>query len=197
MKQVQLVLAPYRPDKYQMGLLEYDYWKKRVDIFLGFLDEHDKKRYIGENNNKSIVKPYLISPDDKFKSGDMIYHIPTMEVLQCGGFMHSEKFEDDDVVHERGYSYQKDCRKVIATPDQTGWYVTDNLGDSKIDKIVSLFQSILNNDGKCFVGLDESILPARKSEQEIYSTVIEQIRKEIEKPLLIDGKVVIYLNEEK
>lgn len=192
MKQVQLVLSPYKPEKYHMGLLEYDYWRKRVDIFLGFLDEGDKKRYIGEQSNKSIVKPYLVSPDDKTEKGDSFYHIHTMQVLKSNG-SHGQ----DEIFGENGVPYLKsECRKVIATPEEIGWFVTEHLRDSRRDKLVLYIQTILDNAGKCFVKLDEKIIPARKSEREIYSTVIEKIRKEVEKPLLLDGKVLIYLTEE-
>jgi hypothetical protein len=195
MKQVQLVLEAYTPEKYEMGLLEYNYWTKKINVFMGFLDDNDKKLYVGEFPNRSIVKPCLISPDDKFEEGDKIYHIRTMHILRYDKSLPPSVYPED-AIHEPEYIYQRDYRKVIATPEEIGWFVTENLRDSRTEKMVEYMQTILDNAGKCFIRMERNIIPERKSEREIYSGVIEHIRKELEKPLLLDKKVIIHLSEE-
>ena len=190
MKQVQLVLEAYTPEKYEMGLLEYDYWRKKIDVFMGFLDENDKKLYVGEFPNRSIVKPCLISHDDKFEIGDKIYHALTMRVLQYDGFLPPSPYPAD-AIHEPEYTHQRDYKKVIVMPDEIGWFVKDNLRDSRTDKQVEYLQAILDNERKCW--LDMEIINSDKET----NTVFGKILLPIVQPKRIDGKVIIYLSEEK
>src|SRR5258706_4807007 len=101
MKQVQLSLVAYRPEKYEADLLEYDYWRREINVFTGFKDEHHRKLHLGEFANRSIVKPCLVSNDDRIEIGDKVYHTLTMDIVECKEFWKSEEFNEDDIFTDR------------------------------------------------------------------------------------------------
>jgi hypothetical protein len=76
-KAVQLKKVPYHPEKYEMGIFEYDYSAKRFAEFAGFFDDFDKKRYVGENSHKDFIRLYLVFDDTQ----DGVWELKQMPLM--------------------------------------------------------------------------------------------------------------------
>jgi hypothetical protein len=195
-KNVQLVTVIYNAERMMSGM-----FVKRPNGEIMFLNENDlvSKNMI-EIYNRDMkdgklpywqpVKFYLIC-DDKIKKKDLFYHLIAGRVLECAGFFHSEQYEEDDIIHEEGYSFQKDCRKVIATHEQVGYvrHLTENSPFvSKIEEVLKYINAVLSEGGNCKIEMKYCGAVTNDPD-----TIISEIEAGQMCPKLIDGKVVIVL----
>ena len=184
-KEVKLILVPSAEQKE----------KKIGDMVLFYGDDHrDHLVIVGDEATDSLyweirggktVQPYLIGGEEPIK-GDLYVDLRESYF----GVYKAESVTDNYILEKEINRPLNWCKKVIATPDQIGLIRYDDgraLGKLSVGDIMG----IVNNGGKCSVEMDRNLIPERKSEEEIYSGVIEQIRKELERPRLTDGKVVV------
>lgn len=175
LKEVKLVMIPYEAEKLEIG----QYIKHKT---LGQLkqiinmDEYDHPDNFSENN-WDFVKPYIVCYDEPSHGDNYGLFLINDKIV---------KMRDSDELH--GYMYHNDdipLFKVIVQPDQISIYQYSEPLYNRLS--LKDFQKILDNDGKCFIELDSAVI--LNSENSV-------VNPNFNKPQLINGKVIIYLNYE-
>jgi hypothetical protein len=183
-KEVKLILVP--------TVIQAE--KKIGDMVLFYGNDHrDHLVIVGEETDSlyweirsgKAVQPYLIGGEEP-KKGDLYVDLRESYF----GVYKAESVTENYILEKEINRPLNWCKKVIATPSQIGLIRYD--GGKALGKLsVGDIMGIVSNGGKCSIEMDRNLIPERKSEEEIYSGVIEQIREELERPRLTDEKVVI------
>jgi hypothetical protein len=174
-KEVKLVMLAIEVNKLEEGVIMQD----KIDNLLTLIDK-DSCMMLNHRFGNNIkfdetwgyrpVQPILIS-DDEIKRGDKILHNNQLSIYLPS----KEDIGNESIRLQNTY-------KIIATSEQIGYSFVDEDTNEGVDIPIWQLQEILDNDGKCFIEMNN-----------LYTG--KGMPREILEHKLINNKVIISLNK--